>query len=92
MSACSRVKGPLPSGRSTLAILISRSVSAAELDILVALANALASFDASPGALATLADLGAFSLPAGNDQRITKKTEFLQLNQQFSKFLASNVC
>jgi hypothetical protein len=67
-------------------------VIAAELDISMALANALASFDAWPGALATLADFGALLLPAGNDQRITKKSEFLQLNQQFSKFLASNVC
>jgi hypothetical protein len=46
----------------------------------MALANALASFDAWHGALATLADFGAFWLPAGNDQRITKENEFLQLN------------
>jgi hypothetical protein len=67
-------------------------VIAAELDISMALANALAPFGAWPGALAMLADLDAFSLPAGNGQRIVKETEFPQLNQQFSKFLDSNVC
>jgi hypothetical protein len=67
-------------------------VITAELDISMALANALASFDAWPGALATLADFGSFSLPASNDQRIANEAGFLQLNQQFSKFLASNVC